>query len=231
MPYSASMKVFISSAIRGLEPFREAAVRAAAALRHEVKRSEDFGATAVTPQQACLAGVRWAHVVVLLLGACYGERQPSGLSATHEEYHEAKSRCSVLAFVERGVEPEAAQQEFIDEVRGWAGGLLTGEFASPEELQDAVTRALHELELAQQAGPVDESEMADRAWALIPDRYGLQGAMCGEVGRAPPAEVPSKADPTSLPSASMYRRASAYAGLGTPLLHVLVVRHRDFIRE
>ena len=69
MPCSGAMNVFISSPIPGLQPFREAAARAAAALRHEVKRSEDFGAAADTPQQACLAGVRWADVVVLLLGA------------------------------------------------------------------------------------------------------------------------------------------------------------------
>jgi hypothetical protein len=171
------MNVFISSPIGGLEPFRDVAGRAAGALRHEVKRSEDFGASANTPQQACLAGVRWADAVVLLLGARYGDPQPSGLSATHEEYREAKSRCSVLAFVQRDVEREATQQELVDEVRSWAGGVLTGDFASPEELQDAVTRALHELELAQQAGPLDEEEMVERARALIPDRYGLQGAV------------------------------------------------------
>lgn len=170
------MKVFLSSVIGGLEHFRDATARAAEVLRHEVKRSEDFGAAADTPQQACLAGVRWADVVVLLLGASCGERQASGLSATHEEYREAKSRCPVFAFVQRDVEPEASQQEFIDEVRGWAGGVITGDFALPEELQDAVTRALHELELARQAAPLEEGEMADRASALIPDRYGLQGA-------------------------------------------------------
>ncbi len=172
----ARMKVFISSTIRGLEPFREATARAAAALRHEVKRSEDFGASADTPQQACLAGVRWADVVVLLLGARYGDPQASGISATHEEYREAKSRCPVLAFVQRSVEREAAEQGFVDEVRSWAGGVLTGDFASPEELHDAVTGALHELELAQQAGPMDEGEMTVRAQALIPDGYGFQGA-------------------------------------------------------
>jgi hypothetical protein len=114
---------------------------------------------------------------VLLLGPRYGDPQPSGLSATHEEYREAKARCHVLAFVQRDVEREAAQQAFVDEVRSWAGGVLTGDFASSEALQDAVTRALHELELSQQAGPLDEAEMAERARALIPDRYGLQGAV------------------------------------------------------
>jgi hypothetical protein len=190
MPYSGSMKVFISSPIHGLEPFRDAAARAASALRYEVKRSEDFGAAADTPQQACLAGVRWADAVVLLLGPRYGERQPSGLSATHEEYREAKSRCPVVALVQRDVEREASQQEFIDEVRGWAGGALTGDFSTAEELKDAVTRALHELELTQQAGPVDEGEMAERARALIPDRHGLQGAaLCVATAGGPRQQV------------------------------------------
>ncbi len=54
------MKVFVSSVIRGFEPFREAAVRAAQTLGHEVIRAEDFGASPDSPQQVCLAGcVGW----------------------------------------------------------------------------------------------------------------------------------------------------------------------------
>jgi hypothetical protein len=66
------MKVFISSPIRGLERFRDAAGRAAGALRYEVKRSADSCGSATTPQQACLAGVRWDDAVVLVLGGRYG---------------------------------------------------------------------------------------------------------------------------------------------------------------
>ena len=170
-------------------------------LRHEVKRSEDFGASADTPQQACLAGVRWAEVVVLLLGARYGDRQTSGISATHEEYREAKSRCPVLAFVQRDVDREAAEQDLVDEVRGWASGVLTGDFASPEELHDAVTRAMHELELMQQPGLLDEGELAERAQALIPDRYGLQAAtLCVATACGPRQQIlrPSALDEPSL---------------------------------
>lgn len=195
------MKVFISSVVRGLEPFRDAVARAASVLRHEVKRAEDFGASTDTPRQACLAGVRWADVVVLLLGARYGDRQPSGISATHEEYQEAKSRCPVLAFVQRDVEREAAQQEFIEEVRSWSGGVLTGDFATPEDLPDAVTRALHDWELTRQAGPVDEGELVERAHALIPDRYGFQGAtLCVATACGPRQQVlrPSEMDERSL---------------------------------
>jgi hypothetical protein len=47
-------------------------------------------------------------------------------------------------------------------------------FASPEEFEDRVTRAPRELELSQQAGPVDEAEVETRAGeALIPDRRDL----------------------------------------------------------
>lgn len=170
------MKVFISSVIQGLGTYRDVAAEAATVLRHEVTRSEDFGARADTPQQACLAGVRWADVVVLLLGARYGEPQPSGISATHEEYQEAKARGRVLAFVQRNVEREEPQERFVEEVRGWAGGVFTGEFTTADELRDAVTRALHEVELADQVGPLDEGEMVERVQALIPERYGFQVA-------------------------------------------------------
>jgi hypothetical protein len=48
------------------------------------------------------------------------------------------------------------QRAFVDEVRGWEGGVLPRRFATPEELEAAVTRALHDLELARQAAPLDE---------------------------------------------------------------------------
>lgn len=163
------MKIFVSSVIRGFDAYRDAALRAAKALRHEVKRAEDFPASTSTPQQACLAGVRWADAVILLIGSRYGPRQPSALSATHEEYREARERCPVLVLVQRGVELEPAQQEFLREVQDWATGHLTAPFSDPEELRDAVTVALHDLELTRAAGPVDEAEMLARARERLSD--------------------------------------------------------------
>lgn len=167
------MKVFVSSVIVGLEAYRDAADAAVRALRHEVKRAEDFGASPDSPQQACLAGVGWADAVVLLLGERYGQLQASGLSATHEEFREARDRSTVLAFVHEGVEREEAQDAFLAEVRDWTAGVYTAGFSTPDELRDAVTRALHELELAQQVGPADEGEMLARASELVPDRSGF----------------------------------------------------------
>src|SRR2546423_4923474 len=100
MSTDGRMKVFISSVISGFEAYREAAAHAARILGHEVVRAEDFGASPDSPQRACLAAVRAADTVLLLLGARYGDPQPSGLSPTHEEYREAREIRSVLAFVQ-----------------------------------------------------------------------------------------------------------------------------------
>src|SRR5437867_1600349 len=44
------VKIFVSSVITGLEQFRDAAAAAALALGHEVKGSEDFGASTASPK-------------------------------------------------------------------------------------------------------------------------------------------------------------------------------------
>lgn len=151
--------MFISSVISGFEPYRDTAARAAKDLGLEVIRAEDFGATASSPQQACLDGVRKADMTVLLLGKRYGAKQRSGLSATHEEYREARERHSVLAFVQQNVDPEAAQTEFIQEVQGWETGHLTTDFTTKDELRSAVTRGLHDYAVSTASGSVNEQDL------------------------------------------------------------------------
>lgn len=62
---TGGVKVFISSLIGGQEEYRNAAEEAIAVLGHQAIRAEQFPASAATPQQACLAGVREADVVIL----------------------------------------------------------------------------------------------------------------------------------------------------------------------
>ena len=187
------MRVFISSVIHGFEEYRAAALRACQALRHEVKRSEDFAASSASPQQVCLEGVRWAEVVLLLVGGRYGTPQPSGLSATHEEYREARERAPVLAFVQERVEREPAQREFLKEVRAWTAGHTTVSFTDAEELRDAVTAALRDLELSQAVGRVDEQEMLARAQALVPaDARSLGVRLSLVVAGGPAQELPAR---------------------------------------
>jgi hypothetical protein len=163
------MKVFVSSLISGFGPERQAARRAITTLRYEPVMAEDLGAQPNSPQVACLQALRGSDVVVLILGVRYGAVPPgSTLSATHQEYREARGVKPVLAFVQQGVSPEPEQQAFIDEVQGWEGGLFRGGFDGPEELQVGITQALHDLALANAVGPLDEGELLRRAAAMLP---------------------------------------------------------------
>jgi hypothetical protein len=112
--------------------------------------------------------VRDADVVILLLGTRYGTPQSSGLSPTHEEYREAHGTKPVLTFVQTGIVPEPDEKAFIAEVSGWEDGGYRQPFDTPASLRAAVTRALHEWELSQQAGPVNEEELTARAVGLLP---------------------------------------------------------------
>lgn len=166
-----TMKVFISSLISDYGQQREAVASAARSVRCQVLRAEDFGARPDTPQQACLAAVRSSDVVVLLLGASYGAIQPSGVSATEEEWQEAvREQKPVLVFVEQIEGRDPRQQQFIDEVQQWATGRFRGTFTSSDELREKVTAELHDLEVAQAAGAADEGEMRRRAEAALPKR-------------------------------------------------------------
>lgn len=172
----SDMKVFISSVIVGMEALRDAAARSAEALGNEVRRAEDFGASVGTPQQVCLEGVRWADVVVLLLGSSYGTQQASALSATHEEFREAQGESEILAFVQADVSPEPAQAGLIAEVRDWATGVYTASFSSTDSLATGVTKALHDLELGRASAPEDPAALAADARALVADQGSGIGA-------------------------------------------------------
>ncbi len=163
------MRIFISSLITGMEPLRAAAREAVTTLGHDPIMAEAFGATPQSPQIACLDGVRQAAVVVLILGARYGSKQLSGLSATHEEFREARNRCPVLVFVEDKLSPEPDQAAFIEEVQSWKSGLMRDAFSSPADLQAKVTRAIHRQELATATAPFDGNEVLARALEAFPD--------------------------------------------------------------
>lgn len=165
------MKVFISSLIANFTDERRSARRAVETLRFQAVMAEDFGAQPSSPQIACLQGLRSADLVVLILGEAYGAvQQSSGLSATHEEYREARDTKPILAFVQEGVSPDPQQTAFLAEVQAWEGGLFRGAFRDAEDLQAAIIRALHDVTLASATGPVDEQEIVDRAVQLLPQQ-------------------------------------------------------------
>ena len=110
--------------------------------------------------------------MVLVLGERYGVvPHGSTISATHQEYREARGTKPVIAFVQEGVTAEPEQVAFIDEVQAWEGGLFRGAFSTPDELHDGVIRALHDFTLTNAVGPIDEQEMIARATALLPPEH------------------------------------------------------------
>ena len=162
------MRVFISSVIGGLEVHRNAASGAVESLGYTVLRSEEFGASSDTPRRACLEAARTADLTVVLLGERYGEIQDSGLSATHEEFREARDHGAVVVLVQADIDPEPQQTDFLREAQDWVFGRLTDTFTDPNDLRSKVTRALHEHALREKGTPFDPSELIERARSRIP---------------------------------------------------------------
>ena len=157
------MKVFISSLITGMEDYRTAARDAVETLGYEPVMAEKFGAKPQTPQIACLDGLRQSGLVLLLLGADYGVKQSGGLSATHEEYRDARGKRPVIAFVRSGASPDPDQEAFIKEVQGWETGLFRGTFSTSQDLRNHVIRAIHEWQLSNATGPLDTKALSTAA--------------------------------------------------------------------
>lgn len=161
------MKIFVSSLISGLEPFRAAVREAIKTLGHEPIMAEDFVAQPNTPQVACLSQVRQADLVVLLLGGRYGHPQgSSGVAPTHEEYLAGRGTRPILLFVQEGVDRDPEQKSFLEEVQGWQGGLFREGFGTPEELRQRVIRALHHYELAHATRPIDPAALREAAASI-----------------------------------------------------------------
>ncbi|BCT93703.1 hypothetical protein LYSHEL_27300 [Lysobacter helvus] len=212
------MKVFISSLITGLEAERAAVKQAVELLRHEAVMAENFGSQAKSPQIACLTGLRQADLVVLILDTRYGAKQGSGLSATHEEYREARGRKPILTFIKQG-EAEPDQVALISEAGSWESGLFRESFSSPEQLRDLVTRALHEYTLSHATGPLDPNAMARRAQELLPgSEHGRQSGVALQLSIAAgpettilrPAELESAALAEAMQERALFGSAAVF---------------------
>lgn len=209
------MKLFISSAVGGLERERDAVTDAARLLEHESLRSEELGAVSESSQRACLALVRRSDLVVLLLGERYGTTQPGGISATHEEYREARSLGKeVLVYIKESSTRDAAQREFVREVRDWQAGLGTADFNSAENLRELVIRDLKRYEVAQAGGSVDSEELMGRARRAVTDVRAFGNGPVLVVGLAAgpraqvirPAELASDAIQEDIEREALYGR-------------------------
>lgn len=162
------MRVFVSSVIRGMESHRAAVSDAVESLGYAVIRSEDFGASTDTPRRACMEAARRADLTIVLLGTRYGDPQDSGLSATHEEFREARDHGTTAVLVQSDMDPGTRQRAFLREAQDWATGRLTDTFSDPDDLKSKVTRVLHRHALSQRRAPLDPSELLERARSWLP---------------------------------------------------------------
>ena len=151
-------------------------------------------------------------MTALVLGPRYGVLQPSGLSATHEEFREAREHKPVLVFVQEGVERDPRQEEFVREVRGWASGGTAATFRTAQELRTAVTRDLHRYELSRAAGTVDPSDLELRARATIPRARSSSGTVLHLAVAAGPSQQIIR--PADLEGDALYRRLAQLVQFG-----------------
>ena len=168
------MKVFISSVIGGMEEYRDAADQAITTLQHTTVRAENFPASSTSPRLACLQGVQISDAMLLLIGGRYGDKQRSGLSATHEEYVEArKIGIPVFVMVQKDVNRDSLQQNFLNEIREWEDGHYTASFESPNDLLMNAIKALHNLDIQQAQGPVDADKIINRSLEELSEEKDL----------------------------------------------------------
>jgi hypothetical protein len=138
-------RVFISSLFRGEMAAIRQAVRAAVdSLDMQPVMFESEPARDEASRRALLDQVAASDVLMLLLGAEYGEPVARGVSPTEEEFNEARDRgIPVLVLVQR-IAREPAQEEFVRRVRGgWEEGRFAPEFTDASDVGFVAVRALN----------------------------------------------------------------------------------------
>ena len=95
-----------------------------------------------------LDGVRSADALVLVLGERYGFVGPSGLSATEEEYNEARdTHRRILVFVQADVVYEPEQRSLVERVQSYVDGHWRKSFRESAELTELVANAVAAMDL------------------------------------------------------------------------------------
>ncbi|MFF3675693.1 DUF4062 domain-containing protein [Streptomyces sp. NPDC002120] len=144
------MKIFISSARKGLEAERDALDGLIRALGHTPVRFEDFSAQTTPSREACLRALASADVCLFLLGPFYGHVFPeTGQSATHDEWVAAQAAgMPRIVYRKQDVVFEPDQHKFVRVVEAYATGVFRDSFHTPTDLMTKVVGKVKELESA-----------------------------------------------------------------------------------
>lgn len=158
-------RVFISSLARGeMGEIRKAARQAVEALEMFPVMFETTGASERPPRAELLDKVAGSDVVLLILGAEYGEAGESGFSPTEDEFNAARQSGRPILTIAQEVDREPKQDDFVGRVRGtWECGTFSPGFTGAADVGFATTRALNGWRNRKPAG---EQRAAAEARAL-----------------------------------------------------------------
>ncbi len=138
--------VFVSSLERGeMSQIRAQARAAIESLGMRAVMAETEPAAAADPRRTLLDRIGDCEVMILLLGAAYGEPGERGLSPTDEEFQQAvRAGVPVLVLEQHGVTRTQQQEEFVSRARaGWEQGNFTSRFEGAEDVGLKVVAALN----------------------------------------------------------------------------------------
>lgn len=138
--WAAETRVFVSSVIVGMEKERAAVADAIQTVGAVPVLFERFGGRDDGAERAYLGEVQSAEVYIGLLDEKYGVAGSSGLSATHDEFHEAeRAGLRICVWVGPANPREPGTERLIEEVRMYR---TTGSYPDEESLKLQVIERL-----------------------------------------------------------------------------------------
>lgn len=157
----AKPRVFVSSVMKGFEPFREAARSGIEAAGREPVMVENLPSRGDSSRTACLNHVAASDGLILIVGERGGHTAPSRKLVVEEEWEEARRRkLPVRAFVQEGIERDAEAARLVAAVSDYTTGLFRRTFTDPASLAVEVERAVASID------PLPTDAMAFDADAL-----------------------------------------------------------------
>jgi hypothetical protein len=129
-----SIRVFISSTMKDLQPERDAVERALSSLDLETVRAETIGSQSVSPFEVSRTMAQECDIYLGLYGGRYGAIVPGdGRSITEIEYQTARERGKpILIYRKKDVVAEPQQAEFLKFVGDMLAGHTWREFVTAD---------------------------------------------------------------------------------------------------
>jgi len=163
--WAQSHTAFISSEMSQLGAERDAVAAALRGLGMQVVRFEDLGGRDEDAVTAYLTGVDQSDIYIGIIADRYGRMQPSGRSATHEEYRRARERgrrISVWVAVD-GENRQGDARDFLQEIHTFH---IAGNYRDAADLARRIVERIAELAADDEAPWVKVGDAVFRAGVI-----------------------------------------------------------------